>query len=403
MSFIGLPLYSINLYYLINNFLGLTNCMNIGFDAKRAVCNNTGLGNYSRLVIDLLSEFFPMHKYSLYAPKNKENPRLSSLLERNNVEIVAPKDGCDKIFSTLWRVKGICNDLKRDKVDLFHGLSNELPINIQGSGIPSIVTIHDLIFLRYPEYYEPIDRKIYNYKFRKACENANRVIAITECTKRDIITYYGIDASKIDVVYQGCADIFANSWSQNELEKVRIKYSLPQNFILSVGTIEKRKNALLIVKALARMRSDIHLVMIGKPTTYYEDIKEFAVENHLSARIHIYQDLPFNYLPAFYRLSKLFVYPSRFEGFGIPMLEAITCGVPAIGATGSCLEEAAGEGALYVDPDDVDGMAESINRVLEDEDLRTQMIAKGLEYAKTFSRKEIASNIMNVYRKTLNI
>lgn len=128
-----------------------------------------------------------------------------------------------------------------DGVQLYHGLSNELPIGIHKTGIRSVVTIHDLIFLRYPEFYAPIDRKIYNFKFRYACKVADRVIAVSECTKRDIMKYYHIPAEKIDVVYQGCDERFSVQVNMEEKEEIRIRYNLPEKYILNVGSIDPVK------------------------------------------------------------------------------------------------------------------------------------------------------------------
>ena len=162
--------------------------MRIGFDGKRAVQNFTGLGNYSRYVADILCHFYPENDYVLYAPKKRENKRMNLLTgQYRQLTLAYPATSFWKKLSSLWRVWGITSQLEKEGIELFHGLSNELPLNIHKSRIKSIVTIHDLIFLRYPQYYQSIDRKIYTYKFRKACENADKIIAISECTKRDII------------------------------------------------------------------------------------------------------------------------------------------------------------------------------------------------------------------------
>ena len=168
--------------------------MIIGFDGKRAVQNNTGLGNYSRLLVEVLATRFPEHLYALYAPKLRPNPRLKPLMELDNVELHTPDTASGRTFGALWRSRGITSALKEDKVSLYHGLSGELPMNIAGSGIPSVVTIHDLIFRRFPECYSAVDRRIYDYKFRHAAERADRIIAISECTRRAIMEFYNIPA-----------------------------------------------------------------------------------------------------------------------------------------------------------------------------------------------------------------
>lgn len=375
--------------------------MKIGFDGKRAVCNNTGLGNYSRLAVDVLSEFYPENDYTLYSPKIKENPRLTPLLSRNNINLTGPHTAFGRSMSALWRISsGITKDITADGIQLFHGLSNELPLC--QLDIPSVVTIHDVIFLYYPQCYKTIDRKIYNYKFRKACENASGIIAVSECTKRDIVKEYGIPESKVRVVYQGCDESFRRICTDDEKRQVRRKYGLPENgdFILYVGTVEERKNALAAVKALRLLPENISLVIVGRETRYAQTIHEYVSKHGLDKRV-LFRQIAFTDLPAVYQSAQAFTYPSRYEGFGIPILEALCSGTPVVAATGSCLEEAGGAETLYVAPDDIDALAASLRNVISDETLRAGMIESGREYALKFNRKAVADGIMNVYKELL--
>ena len=178
--------------------------MRIGYDGKRAVFNNTGLGNYSRLLVDVLSDRYPEHEYILFSPRLQNNPRLEPLLKKPNVSVETPDTAMGRAASSIWRLQGVTSQLSRSKIDLAHGLSGELPLNINQSNIPTVVTIHDLIFRKFPECYNAIDREIYDYKFRNAAVNATRVLAISKCTKRDLINEYDINPDRIDVVYQGC-------------------------------------------------------------------------------------------------------------------------------------------------------------------------------------------------------
>lgn len=372
--------------------------MTIGFDGKRAVFNGTGLGNYSRLVIDVLSEFYPDNHYILYTPKIKENPELTALLCRPCVHLKAPHKA--QLSGAYWRsVHGMLDDAKRHHVKLFHGLSGELPLDVAKSGIPSVLTVHDLIFKRFPQWYKPIDRIIYDYKFKHACHDATRIIAISECTKREIMHYYHVPEQKIDVVYQGCNEIFRKPVPQELTEHVRAKYHLPKRFILNVGTVEPRKNVMLAVKALEHIADkDIRLVIVGHHTKYYNEVLAYAKEHGLGHRIFASR-VRTEHLPAVYHMAEAFVYPSRFEGFGIPILEALCCGTPVIAATGSCLEEAGGPGTIYVDPDSVSEMTAALDRVLSDSELRRRMIEQGLEFSTRFDRHLMADALLDVYRR----
>ncbi len=380
--------------------------MKIGFDAKRAAQNRTGLGNYSRLVLRILSQQEPANEYHMYIPKAGRMPFVAEIPTLPQLHMHFPPAGLWHRMSSLWRVWGITADIVRDGIDVFHGLSNELPLNIRHSGCKSVVTIHDLIFLRYPQYYKRIDRAIYNYKFRRACENADRVIAVSEFTKQDIMKYYGTPEEKIDVVYQGCDPVFSQEIPRGRLDEVKARYGLPDRFVLYVGSIEERKNLMLVAEALNVMKKrcdpgceDIHVVAVGKHTSYADRIADYLKTNGLGGSFSFHHKVPFADLPAFYRLATVFVYPSRIEGFGIPMLEAVSSGLPAIGCTGSCLEEAGGPGSIYVSPDDPCRMAEAVQRVWTDVALRRRMIDEGRLYALNFTDEKLCEDLVAVYRK----
>ena len=376
--------------------------MKIGFDGKRAVQNFTGLGNYSRYIADILCHFCPENEYVLYAPQKRNNKRLDILTEKYpQFHLSYPAASFWRKFSSLWRIFGITHQLEKENASIFHGLSNELPLNIHKSDIKSVVTIHDLIFLRYPQYYHFIDRKIYTYKFRKACENADKIIAISECTKRDIIQYFHIPTDKIEVVYQGCDPVFEHPIDNKKKEEVCAKYQLPARYILNIGSIEERKNALLIVQALAQLPQDIHLIIVGRRTTYTKKIEHFINEHSLTSRVHIMHNIPFGDLPAIYQSAEIFVYPSYFEGFGIPIIEALHSGVPVVAATGSCLEEAGGPDSIYVNPNNVDETIQVLKEILSNPSKKKLMIEKGKEFVKRFAAENHATQIINIYKNII--
>ncbi len=372
--------------------------MIIGFDAKRAFANRTGLGNYSRYVINNLSDFFPDNRYRLYAPKEICNSDTDALRQRENIAFVFP-EGLYSLFSSLWRTKGITGDLRRDGVQLYHGLSNELPAGIRKKGIRSVVTIHDLIFMRYPQFYKAPDRAIYTRKFRYACAEADRIVAVSECTKREIVSYFDTDPDKIVVIYQGCNASFGKKLSFEEKKRVCDEYRLPGTFMLNVGSIEPRKNLMLAVKALSRLDDSIHLVAAGRETAYTGEVKRYAAAHRLEQRLHILSNVPAHHLPALYQSAAVFVYPSFFEGFGIPIIEALHSGTPVIAATGSCLEEAGGPHSVYVDPNSDEQLAEAAGRIISDVKTQAKMIAGGKNYVSRFDDRLLAGQIMDLYRE----
>jgi len=369
--------------------------MKIGFDAKRAVSNFTGLGNYSRFVISNLMKYYPQNTYKLFIPKlpAEDNP---DTLHSDN-EIYSLKN----TRKPFWRTMGIVKDIRKEGIELYHGLSNELPFHIDRTGAKSIVTIHDLIFLKYPQFYKLIDRIIYNAKAKYACRIADKIVAVSECTKKDIVENYNIHPDKIAVVYQGCFPIFKEPATDLMKEEVKNKYNLPANYLLSLGSIEERKNIMLVVKALKQI-PDIHFVAIGKRKEYSQRVQQYANENGLADRVHLLSNVPLTDLPAILQSAKIFIYPSLYEGFGIPIIEAMNSGVPVIAATGSCLEESGGPDTIYIDPNDENELAEQIKRLLADDALRHKMSAAGRNYVKRFSDENCTRNLMNVYRSLMS-
>ena len=296
-----------------------------------------------------------------------------------------------------WRSHGIVNDLKRDGVEVFHGLSGELPIGLRKAGIKGVVTIHDLIFLRHPEWYNPVDVMFYKWKFHKTLKEATKIIAISECTKRDIIHYGDIDPERIEIIYQSFSPQFKqNSSPQNntaseENSSLFTLHSSLKRYILSVGTVEERKNLGLAVKALDYLPDNVHLVAVGRQTDYAKSLPKHP-------RLHLMGQLPIEELTALYDGAEAFVYPSRYEGFGIPIIEAISRGLPVVACTGSCLEEAGGPDSIYVDPDDAQAMANAIKSVLKGAPDREQRIERSKEYIKRFEGNDVAAQVMQLYQ-----
>ena len=370
--------------------------MKIGFDAKRLFNNFTGLGNYSRFVVNALAEFYPGNNYTLYTPKIKSNPDTEYFLNKKGIEIKSPK-GLQKSFSSIWRSYSLGNIAANDSIKLFHGLSNELPLTKPGS-LRTIVTIHDVIFKRYPEFYKPIDRVIYDWKFKKACSNADKIIAVSQQTASDVIEFLNADSSKVQTVYQGCHPIFKTSYSQEQVHQIKKKYNLPDEFILNVGTIESRKNALIILKALTLIKERIQLVIVGRPTAYKDELIEFIAKNKLTDQVNLIHNAEFKDLPLIYRAANAFVYPSFFEGFGIPIIEAISSGIPVITSTGSCFSEAGGPDCWYVDPSQPEELASAIQKVFTNDEAVRSRIEKSQQYIKRFEPKVIADELMTIYK-----
>lgn len=360
--------------------------MKIAYDAKRTFSSSSGLGNYSRDLVRILSKIYTENQYVLISKKTSEKGK--SILELSNVSHFKTSEG---ILSRQFKM-GI--DAQNLGADIFHGLSGELPLKWNSKPIKKVVTIHDLIFERFPEYYTWLDRKIHFWKFKKAAVSADKIIAISEQTKRDIIQYLKVPESKIEVVYQGCHASFKEKRSEEFLDQIKIKFQLPEKFILNVGTIEPRKNLLNIVKALKG--TDIPLVVVGgKKKKYFKLIEREISRNQV--KVQFLQGVSMEELAAIYKLAEIFIYPSFFEGFGIPVIEALYSETVVITSNTSCLPEAGGADSVYIDPKNVADIRSKINFLWDNEPEQKRRAEKGLKFVQKFNDEVIAKDLMRVY------
>ncbi len=365
--------------------------MKIGFDAKRFFHNTSGLGNYSRDLVRILATYNLENEYHLFA--TKESNRAEEILALENV-------GFNKIGSSIAsRQLNMGKEAQNFGCDIFHGLSGELPLFWNNKPIKKIVTIHDLIFLRYPQFYSFFDRNIYFIKFKNAVNQADKVIAISQQTKKDIVDFLKISPEKITVVHQGCNHQFKEETSLAFSQEVKLKYQLPEKFILNVGTIEERKNLFRVVKSI--LGTDIPLVVVGKKTKYCSEIENFIVKNKMQQQVHFLKDVAIKELAAIYKLTTIFVYPSLFEGFGIPIIEALFSKTPVITSNTSCFPEAGGDFSVYVDPLNETDIKEKILFLWNNEEERNIRAEKSFNFVQKFNDQQVAKELMQVYNNLL--
>ncbi len=369
--------------------------MKIGYDAKRLFNNFTGIGNFSRTLVDILSTEAPDMEMVFYTPKVRTTPVTLPYLERRNCRISMPTG---LMRGGLWRTFSIAGQARRDGVDLFHGLSNELPVGLK---VPSVVTIHDVAFHCFHDMYHWQDRRIYDMKWRHACSNADRVIAISQNTKDDIVRFYDVDPEKIDVVYQPVALRY--------YEKVEARPDslfIKRPYMLYVGTVNSRKNLLGAVKALRTLPADLQIpiVCVGGGSDYKRKVQEYVAEHHMEGLVifpdHRVED---DELHQLLLNAELFVYPSFYEGFGLPVVEALLCGCPVLTSNISSLPEAGGPDSLQADPASVEDIAEKMRLGLTDSALRERMITRGREYAVRMFHPEVSAKAhIDIYNKVIN-
>lgn len=375
--------------------------MRIGFDAKRLYSNYTGLGNYSRTIVKNLLEYYPSQRFHLYTPRIRTSDEIQFFKEHPNLETFVAQTK----FKPYWRTYSITEQLKKDKIDLYHGLSNEIPQNLKKAKIKSVVTIHDLIFKVLPETFPLVDRKIYDLKFKKSCKKANKIIAISENTKKDLIHYYDIDEQKIEVIYQSCNPIFYREIDILNSKQVLEKYSLPTEYNLFVGSIEKRKNLKLIIDAYNYIsKSDqIPLVIVGGSRTFNKELSKLIGDLEAKNKLIWLKNLNDNTdLQAIYTSAQMLVYPSLYEGFGLPIVEALLSKTPVITSNTSSLPEAAGKDSMFINPQNPEELAEAILKVQSDSELRNKMIEKGYLYAtQKFAPEKLTNQLFECYKNTL--
>ncbi|RNA62367.1 glycosyltransferase family 1 protein [Chryseobacterium nematophagum] len=365
--------------------------MKIAYDAKRFFHNTSGLGNYSRDLVRMLSTYFSENEYILLN-KNKSE-RGKDILNCPNVTFIKTSPGM------MSRQLNLGKDAQKQGADIFHGLSGELPLQWDKKTIKKVVTIHDLIFLRYPQYYSFFDRKIHFWKFKRAAKTADRIIAISEQTKKDIIYYLKVPENKIEVIYQGCHQAFKEESSELLIQQTKEKFNLPDRFILNVGTIEDRKNLMNSIKAIKG--TTIPLVVVGRKTSYFKKIESFIRKNKLENQISFLDGVSMEELAVIYRLADIFIYPSFFEGFGIPIIEALFSKTVVITSNTSCLPEAGGKDSMYVDPTNYLDIQSKIQFLWDNESERKRRADKGFEFVQKFNDQPIAEQLMNLYRNIL--
>lgn len=372
--------------------------MKIAFDAKRALNNSSGLGNYSRNLLNGLTKHAPENEYLLFTPKAKDE--FFHQLQ-GDFKMCFPETKLQKSFHPLWRSFAVKNQILKVRADIFHGLSNEIPFGIQNSGAKTVVTIHDLIFLKHKEQYPFLDRQIYELKTRYAAKRADRIIAVSAQTKNDLMEMYGVKAEKIvvipPIVDAGFQKLEVGSHKSDLIQK----HSLPSKYILNVGSFFSRKNHRTLVEAFDLIKDKVgeDLLLIGNAGSERKSIEALVAKKKLEQRVKIISNISNADLPAVYSAASVFVFPSLFEGFGMPIAEALFSKVPVIATKGGCFEEAGGKNSLYVNPISPEEIAATILKVLQNDALKNEMIESGFVHAQSITEKLLSEKMMNVYKE----
>lgn len=347
--------------------------MRIAFDAKRYFKNTTGLGNYSRWLISGLASEPGLELLLFHADKEKV---------QSTIPVIGPST--IKLSKALWRVRGIVKDLVKNKVEIYHGLSNEIPFGIHKTTIKSVVTIHDLIQKRFPENYSGIDRNIYNRKLKYAQKYADVIVVPSQQSKKDLIKYYHTEADRIKVIPLGMPSIPAGLKTENE-----------DKYILCVSGMSQRKNLVNLVKAFLNTSEHAYpLIIAGKIGDSYNRLKFLCGKTD---RIKLITNPDIEQIHTLYHNALFCVYPSTFEGFGLPILEAFAHGKTVATSNISSLPEVGGDAVLYFDPDNTDSISNALNTLIHSELHRKSLEKKVLEQRKHFENHSILSQYTALY------
>lgn len=367
--------------------MGGTLAMIIGYEAKRIFHNRSGLGNYGRNLLRTLNEFHPEHRYLLYNYKPGPIP-----FQEVSTEEIQPAQQ-QKWLATLWRQRLVSSRARADGVHIFHGLSQELPAGLNARKIPSVVSVHDLIFRRYPQHYKRIDRQIYLKKLRHACNTAQRIVAISRQTREDLLHFLDIPPEKVLVVYQGCHPEFWRS-QKSIYSRLRQQMQLPERFVLFVGTLERRKNPVLLAQSC--LKQQIPLILVGKTTPYWNQFyKSLNSQERQLIRPQVVEQT--TELAALYQMADIMAYPSVFEGFGIPVLEALASGTPVITSSQSSLPEVGGPGAWQLPKVDLQHLNEALEALWHQAKRREELVLAGQNYIQQFQDSVLAEQWMKIY------
>lgn len=290
--------------------------------------------------------------------------------------------------------------LTRDRIDVVHAPVNVAPIL---AGRPSVVTVHDLAFLVYPEQYPGIKQRYLAKLTQHSVRRAARVIAVSESTKRDILRFYGVHPDRVVVVPNGVESWMAPVEEPDEMAVFRRNQNVPEQFILFLGTLQPRKNLITLLRAWSGLEQEtrLPLVVVGAEGWFYEEIFEEARRLGIAGDVFFAGYADASLLPLWYSAATMLVYPSLYEGFGLPVLEAMACGTPVIASDQSSLPELVGEAGILVAPTDVDALRSAIQRLTDDAALRSQLRASGLARAREFSWRRTARETLSVYRNAL--
>jgi glycosyltransferase involved in cell wall biosynthesis len=368
--------------------------MRIAIDARKL--RDFGIGTYIRNVLSELSHLDQKTEYVVICRPADLGAQGSLGSNFRIVPETAPA------YSIAEQIR-IPACLTRERAELLHEPHYVLPA---ATPCRSVVTIHDCIHLMFPQYLP--NRLAYVYAkgmMWTATRKATRILTVSEASKRDILRFFDIPAEKVSVIYNAIDPRFLGAADFVRMDLVKQRYQLDHPFVLYVGNIKRHKNVERLIDGFGRARAagleELRLIIIGDEISKHPALRQAVHRHRLDKHVRFLGFQPHETLAAFYRLARVFVFPSLYEGFGLPPLEAMACGTPVVTSNVSSLPEIAGDAAVLVDPYDADAIAEGIRRAVTDEGLRAELVERGLARARTFSWAQSVAKIHRIYMEVL--
>jgi glycosyltransferase involved in cell wall biosynthesis len=371
--------------------------MRIGIDYTAAVRQGAGIGRYTRGLIGALPAVDRENSYRLFVASR--GVRSTVPTGPNFRAFHAPLT--DRETSLLWqRLRlPVPIELFLGALDLFHSPDFLLPPVLRAR---TVLTVHDLSFVRVPEYAHPSVHEYLVQGVPRSARRADLILAVSVATQRDVVELLGVPEDRVQVIYEGVDARFRPVEDEQTLAAVRRRYGLERPFILGLGTLEPRKNFTGLIEAFARLRERRHLehelVIVGRRGWLYEPVFERVQALGVERQVRFLGFAADEHLPAIYTLASCLAYPSFYEGFGLPVLEAMACGTPVVTSQSSSLPEVAGSAAILVDPHDADSLVDALDRVLFDDALRAELRAAGRERVRRFTWERAAHELVAAYR-----
>lgn len=375
--------------------------MNLAWNTMLLEKNLSGIGNYIERILYEFEKEDIKKKLLLFGSENRYEYQKINL--ESNTSLTNSIFSKNRLLRVLWEQIILPIKAKRNNINLMHCPAHVIPL--LSSSTKTILTIHDLAFKLFPETFKWQNRVYLNFIVPLSIKNADKIIAVSKNTKEDLIREYNVNKDKIKVIYNGLDDKYKIIDDKVKLDSVKTKYNLPNDYILYLGNLEPRKNIVNLIKAYSLYKSksnNIKLVIAGGKGWLYEDIFSLVKEKKLEKDVIFTGYVDEEDIVALYNAANLFVYPSLYEGFGLPPLESMACGTPVITSNVSSLPEVVGNAAITVDPYNIKELSEKINKILSNKDLQNKMIQRGIERAKQFTWDKTARETIKVYEDVLN-